>query len=495
MDYPSQDFADAQHRGTSAHWPWPNPLEQEKLKRKRSAIRAVVTRLINKIETEIANEGDKNVIEETVAQLLSKEEELILADNGIETLIDVANLEDEIMSREEKEIESRERTGVLIKPTDSEVTEKKSHLENKRQFGERFRDSERNRDYNKGRIPSAAALNTSLSNTCLFCSENHTSESCQKTVAEKKEALRRRGFCFRCLKRRHLARMCKSKLTCGICDRRHHTLIHSDESNASDQSPVQGAVVSSVSDCATANNSFLLTARAEIINTGNWRQQSVRLLFDLGSQRTFIREDICKKLKLPVIGEEKIKIFSLGCTTSEAQNVKKTRLILRNSKHRYEIKIEALIIPVINGSHIYSPRNEIVNLIKKQGIQLSDEWGPGNKPPKISLLIGADFYWKIVTGKVRRLSNSLVAVETKLGWTISGTERAYGIFPSNVNTMKVVVYNNKDTQNESLSSLLKNLWELDSMGINYDSDKELELEDNLVFDNFLPSFKYRCKYF
>ncbi|XP_035208506.1 uncharacterized protein LOC118183174 [Stegodyphus dumicola] len=78
-------------------------MDLEKLKKKRSAIRAVVTRLINKIETEIANERDENVIEEMVAQLISKEEELILADNGIETLIDVANLEDEIMSREEYE--------------------------------------------------------------------------------------------------------------------------------------------------------------------------------------------------------------------------------------------------------------------------------------------------------------------------------------------------------------------------------------------------------
>ncbi|XP_035224092.1 uncharacterized protein LOC118196744 [Stegodyphus dumicola] len=66
-------------------------MDLEKLKKKRSAIRAVITRLKNKIETEIANEGDKNVFEEMVAQIISKGE-LILAYNGPKMCPDILEL-------------------------------------------------------------------------------------------------------------------------------------------------------------------------------------------------------------------------------------------------------------------------------------------------------------------------------------------------------------------------------------------------------------------
>ena len=36
------------------------------------------------------------------------------------------------------------------------------------------------------------------------------------------------------------------------------------------------------------------------------------------------------------------------------------------------------------------------------------------------MLIGADYFWSIVTGVVRRGEEGLVAMETKLGWVLPG---------------------------------------------------------------------------
>ena len=45
----------------------------------------------------------------------------------------------------------------------------------------------------------------------------------------------------------------------------------------------------------------------------------------------------------------------------------------------------------------------------------------GNGDSEIDLLIGADFYWYIIEGELRRLcSDGLTAVCSKLGWLLSG---------------------------------------------------------------------------
>lgn len=42
----------------------------------------------------------------------------------------------------------------------------------------------------------------------------------------------------------------------------------------------------------------------------------------------------------------------------------------------------------------------------------------------LSLLIGSDYYWLVVTGKQQKISTGLRAVETIFGWTVQGTLRS-----------------------------------------------------------------------
>ncbi|GFX30669.1 DUF1758 domain-containing protein [Trichonephila clavipes] len=73
----------------------------ERAKKTRSVSRSLVTKQINKLESEISNSADKTTVHEICMQLISKFEELSTLDKEIESLIDIESLEDEIVTREE----------------------------------------------------------------------------------------------------------------------------------------------------------------------------------------------------------------------------------------------------------------------------------------------------------------------------------------------------------------------------------------------------------
>lgn len=54
------------------------------------------------------------------------------------------------------------------------------------------------------------------------------------------------------------------------------------------------------------------------------------------------------------------------------------------------------------------------------GLPSADVSGTSDEDLELSVLIGADYYWKLVSGRVERLSESLVAIETIFSWTVQG---------------------------------------------------------------------------
>ncbi|GFT08956.1 DUF1758 domain-containing protein [Trichonephila clavipes] len=73
----------------------------ERTKKTRSVSRSLVTKQINKLESEISNTADKTTVHEIYMQLIFKFEELSTLDKEIENLIDIESLEEEIVTREE----------------------------------------------------------------------------------------------------------------------------------------------------------------------------------------------------------------------------------------------------------------------------------------------------------------------------------------------------------------------------------------------------------
>lgn len=55
------------------------------------------------------------------------------------------------------------------------------------------------------------------------------------TISERRETIKEKGFCFNCLCTAHTRNWCPSRHKCMVCQRQHHTLIHVDDTNPTNQ--------------------------------------------------------------------------------------------------------------------------------------------------------------------------------------------------------------------------------------------------------------------
>ncbi|KAG0423145.1 hypothetical protein HPB47_001065 [Ixodes persulcatus] len=277
---------------------------------------------------------------------------------------------------------------------------------------------------------SAAALSSATKpelSRCVFCcSKEHNLENCTSplTIKEKKDKLKVENRCFRCTKQFHRSRECRSayKLSCEKCSGKHLTVMCDPEWAATTRptntssTPPQFIGISSSS--TTAHNQVLLqTAR---IRASGQTETSLRAQIDGGSQRTFIRRYTSERLGCRPVGEEELTIFAFGDSgRGTKRNCRRVELVLRSHHGPAEIVVEALEVPEICGEILTLPDGDIIRNLQRQGITLADlPVGNCLLERGVSILIGADYYWRVTTGNVRRVNLSLTAVETIFGWSL-----------------------------------------------------------------------------
>ena len=95
---------------------------------------------------------------------------------------------------------------------------------------------------------------TSSTENCLFCNKSgHLLGWCPQirktTHREKIDFLKRKGVCFGCLKRGHLSKDCRSRLTCEKCKQKHPDLLHYDQTEQTPQKTLENNAVVSPHSC------------------------------------------------------------------------------------------------------------------------------------------------------------------------------------------------------------------------------------------------------
>ena len=80
------------------------------------------------------------------------------------------------------------------------------------------------------------------------------------------------------------------------------------------------------------------------------------------------------------------------------------------------------------------------------------------------MLIGSDFYWDFITGRTIRGRSGPVAVETTLGWVLSGPAGSSGEW-STMSLMTTHTLQVEGITNTELHATLQAFWELESLGI------------------------------
>ena len=123
-------------------------------------------------------------------------------------------------------------------------------------------------------------------------------------------------------------------------------------------------------------------------------------------------------LALPTSSVEMVVINTFGSREGMKQpcNVVKFGII---TKDGCSTIVTALVVPHICDS-IYTHRLEVVRECNPHlaNLDLADAADTDDEST-VELLIGADFYWSLATGRVERGTEGLAAVETKVGWVLS----------------------------------------------------------------------------
>lgn len=117
------------------------------------------------------------------------------------------------------------------------------------------------------------------------------------------------------------------------------------------------------------------------------------------------------------------------------------------------------------------------------GLPLADQ-SDGKNRLEVDILIGSDLYWSLLTGKTRRGDGGPVAIDTVLGWVLSGPVGIQGQGQADTtlmtHTLRVESLLRHDAQ--ALDERLQTFWNLESLGIaNLDYSVLDEFHDKVRF--------------
>ena len=165
-------------------------------------------------------------------------------------------------------------------------------------------------------------------------------------------------------------------------------------------------------------------------------------MFDSRSQKSYITADLEKKLHLKTIRNEKIIIKTFGSTKGKVSIVDAVNLKIKCRNNEF-VNTEALFVPVIYSPLLGQKPFEISKIHTEfRKLYLAD-FKPNIEEKNISILIGLDYYFSFIKGNVIRSENdNLVALESKLGWILSGTHET-GKRISNTHIYRVDCFSQK----------------------------------------------------
>ena len=206
--------------------------------------------------------------------------------------------------------------------------------------------------------------------SCSYCNGNHPAIRCDKvaTVAERREFLHRHKRCFNCLGVNHIKPQCFSKNRCLKCKKKHHTSICNEpqqqttkreaakpeqttkreaakpehqQKNEPEPSPKNPPANANkehvgVAHALNPNTQILMqSAITQVSKHPNGHYHQARLLFDTGSHRTFITEDMRIKLNLEPVYKESLHVTTFGSNQSKKTNydVVTFNLLVKKRRH------------------------------------------------------------------------------------------------------------------------------------------------------------------
>lgn len=298
---------------------------------------------------------------------------------------------------------------------------------------------------------------------CVFCQGNHSCTECLKIKdhEQRMRIVRRKKLCFNCLGN-HKVSVCKSRFTCKKCSGKHHTSLCDGKSTEEKPETTSGkdthtSVLHSAQ--AAATGAVLLKTAVSMVTSSDCTT-SANILFDEGSQSSFITKTLADKLQLKPTGSESICLSGFGDTTRHVRHLDTATIYLQTAAD--DIPIHVLIVPEISvplktyqqhvGQFGYLRKLKLAHPVSRDG------------DFNIEILIGADHYWDIIQDNIIR-GNGPTAISSKIGYLLSGPlntseHKTKNTLPLSV--MKVITSHATEEVN------LEKFWQIESFGIEQD---------------------------
>ena len=263
---------------------------------------------------------------------------------------------------------------------------------------------------------------------CVYCKGSHASANCN-TVKEYKERLdiiKRDKLCYNCLGH-HKVSECSSKYCCRKCARKHHTSVcnaagdpgeskdASQGSNTKNNTTTLSTLTPSSCEPSKSRVCLLKTAIATITTADS--EAEANILFDEGSQRSFLTQELSDVLSLQSHTSENICLSSFGGKRPLNKRMEVASITIKTRTGGL-IPISVLIVPTIATPLRNTAKTEITMLPYSRGLPLAHPITTDDNF-KISLLIGADYYWDMVEDHIVR-GNGPTAMASKLKYLLSG---------------------------------------------------------------------------
>ena len=336
------------------------------------------------------------------------------------------------------------------------------------------------------------------SKLCVFCGKGmHNSSQCRSVTnsATRWDIVKDKGLCFICLGADHKARSCQTKYSCRKCQKRHNVALCPSESQKSSSNNSHsccahhGATPESENETSICHSHssggiLLQTAWVRVSSLECQCEVQTRVLFDSGSQRSYITEEVRKKLKVPTVRTERVILNTFGATNSSARNLDVVKIKVKGNNKA--IFIEALCVPEvcnpIKGQNISFAKNKYPHL---ESLCLADRVSKSTIS-SIGILIGVDFYHKFFSGKIMKGNEGPVASETIFGWVLSGMLGDKKVDDSPTYAMKCTV-----ETTDNLREDLKRFWEIENLSDDDCVVEKFKTEINFDGDRYVTKLPFR----
>ena len=279
---------------------------------------------------------------------------------------------------------------------------------------------------------TSSALHTSSgsSNTvsCNVCSKGHATEKCYSwkrlNVDSRKNQCFSKGLCFNCLMF-HKVRDCrqKAKCRCPKLPGKHHPVLCKCDDTHDLGKDEKEDIPKDVKSLNVVNHSLRQTVLQVAEVTANESNEKMNILFDSGSDKSYISSSCVKRLGLSPIGREKISGALFGQSKpNECKIRNKFRLTLKTVEGIGEEMIVTESPTICTPIQRPKLPETILESLKRRGLKLASEsMGDSDSHLNIDILIGLDYYWYFIKPNICPITDHLSAQESKFGWILSGS--------------------------------------------------------------------------